>query len=482
MPAVIPSSTNHSIYHIGIALLFGLLLFTACSEAGQPTATPQLLAPPTPTTLPTVAAEPIASALPVASGCTRGALSAEEEIVIGSLYPLSNPQMMATGFAMQAATNLAIAEINERGGIGGKRLRVIVYDSASKPAQAALFTERLITSDCVAAIVGVFHSDVALAVRDVAIQYHVPVIFADPYADAITASQGKEIFRIAPTHSMIIQMMGEWLNALGDYNRDGELLAVIIAENTIYGQKRLQRIEEHLPQMGIKTVGIPVDLPTSDFSPTIARIVALDKLPDAIFLYFHNGDVIPLTKQLIDAGIGPERNSLLVTTPKILDDQLFWQQIPNGNYLIAMQIGPWPSTVTQIGQTFAQHFNQYFQRWPEASAFEAYDAVWLIADAIERAGSLAPDAIINALEESDITLASGHYSFPYGTSTPPDGQSVPHYMWHQWSKPPVLYLQYTAQNQPAAQMRVIWPPEYSAGNGPIAGELAELIEQLGFHH
>jgi len=419
--------------------------------------------------------------MPIATGCTRGTLSTEDEIVIGSLYPLSNPHMMATGFAMQAATNLAITEINEQGGIEGKLLRAIVYDSASKPAQGALFAERMITIDCVAAIIGIFHSDVALAVKDVAVRYHIPVLFADPYADEITAAQEKEIFRIAPTYSMLTRAMGEWLTTVGDYNGDGEQLAVIVSENTLYGQTRLERIEETLPPMGIRTVGISVDLPTNDFSPTIARIVALDKLPDVIFLYFHNGDVIPLTKQLIDAGIGPTRNSLLVTTPKILEDQLYWQQVPNGYYLIAMQIGPWPSTVTEVGQTFAQQFNQYFQRWPEASAFEAYDAVWLIADAIERAGSLAPDTIISALEESDITLASGRYTFPFNSTSPPDGQSVPMYMWHQWSSPPILYLQYTANNQPASQMRVIWPPAYSKSPDPIALELVELNKQRNAH-
>ncbi|MCB0107555.1 MAG: ABC transporter substrate-binding protein [Caldilineaceae bacterium] len=465
----------------------------SCAEAATPNteATPTLVsAAESPPAIPTIAptAEPTATpiivpaaAVPATVGCTRGTVRTEDEIAIGALYPLSNPQMMANGFAMLAATNLAIADINERGGIGGKTIRAVIYDSASDPAQGALFAERLITLDCVTAIVGIFHSDVAIAVKDVAVQYHVPVIFADPYADEVTADWAPEIFRIAPTHSMLIETMGEWLNALGDYNRDGERLAVVIAENTEFGRSRLQRFEETLPQVGVKTVGFPIDLPSDDFSPVIARIVALDNLPDAIFLYLHNGNVMSLAKQLIDAGIGPERNSLLVTTSKILDDQRFWQEVPNGDFLIAMQIGPWPSTITQMGQSFAMRFQQYFHRWPEGSAFEAYDAVWLIADAIGRADSLVPNAIIDALEKTDITLAAGHYNFPYGSSSPPDAQGVAPYLWHQWPTPPILYLQYTETNQLSSQMQVIWPPAYSNGSPPIAPKLKELIDQIGLH-
>lgn len=428
--------------------------------------------------VPTAIVVPPTTAPPITSACVRGALRTEEEIVIGSLYPLSNPSMMANGFAMQAATNLAVADVNKQGGIDGKPLRIVVYDTGSNPTQAALFAERMITLDCVVAIVGIFHSDVALAVKDMAVQYHVPVLFADPYADEVTAVRAEEVFRIAPSYSMLISMMGKWLQAVGDYNQDGDLFAVVLAENTPYGQGRLQRVQEELPTMGIKTTSFPVDLPATDFSPVIARIVALEKLPDVIFLYLHNGEVIPLIKQLIDAGIGPERGTLLVATSQILDDTQYWQQVPNGNYLIGMQIGPWPSTVTAMGQTFVQAFNRYFQRWPEASAFEAYDALWLLSDAIGRADSLAPNAVISALEQTDLTLASGHYTFPYGSLNPPNGVDIPDYMWHQWPDPQILYLQYTEPNQPASQMEVVWPPIYRTTDAPIAPGLLERNELL----
>lgn len=396
-----------------------------------------------------------------------------EEVVIGVIYPLSQRTMMTTGFAMLAATNLALADINEKGGINGKPIRIIVYDSASSPAQGALFAERLATIDCAAAIVGVFHSNVALAVKEVAVRYHIPVVFADPYADELTADQPAEVFRIAPTRTMLAQMTGQWLAEVGDYNHDGEVLAVLLVENSGYGAMRSELAQKVLPTYGIESTIITVDLPTTDFSPIIARIVALDRLPDAIFSYFHNSDSIMLQQQLAAAGIGPTSGTLLVTTPEALDDTKFWSQVPNGVYTVVTKVGPWFSTITPMGQRFADLYHQYFNRWPEATAFEAYDALWLMADAIQRAGTLRADEIIRALETTDIELASGYYYFPYGSTNPPDGEKAPTYMWHQWPDPQLLYLQYTEPGQSARAAPIIWPPTYQTVNGPLAPQLRE---------
>lgn len=440
-----------------------MALALAASWRQAPTVVQQSVVVATPTLLPM---NPTA--------CLRGPLAEAEEVVIGAIYPLSVPSFMNVGFAMQGATNLALAEINEQQGINGKPVRLVVYDSSVSPAQGALVAERLATIDCAAAIVGVFHSDVALAVKEVAMRYDIPIVFADPYADEITDDHAPEVFRIAPTRSMLIEMMGRWLAAVGDYNQDGELLSVLLVENSRYGTMRSELAQELLPAYGIKPIVFPIDLPTTDFSPLIARIVALDKLPDAVFIYLHNGDNLLLQQQLLAAGIGPTRSTLLVAPPSALVDTTFWEQAPEGIYTVVAQIGPWPSTVTPMGQRFAELFQQYFNRWPEGPAFEAYDALWLVADAIKRANTLAADEIIRALEQTDLELASGHYTFPYGSTNPPDGKKVPNYMWHQWPEPQLLYLQYTEVGQASRLAPVIWPPIYQTVEGPLAPEIKAL--------
>ena len=457
-----PSPYRFIVYPV-VTIVTLLALAASCQQSPQP--------------LQPVTGTSATSAPAFASSCTRGKVSEATEIVIGVIYPLSDPMMMTIGFGMQAATNLALADINAKGGIDGKPVRIIVYDSSTSPEQGAVFAERLATIDCVAAIVGVFHSDVALAVKEVAQRYHIPVVFADPYADEVTADHAPEVFRIAPTRTMLIQMMGQWLAKVGDYNQDGELLTVLVVENSRYGAMRGELAQQWLPTYGIKPVIFTVDLPVTDFSPLIARIVTLDQLPDAVFLYLHNGDNFLLQQQLLAAGIGPKRSTLLVAPANALDDTTFWQHVPAGEFTVVTQIGPWYSTVPKMGQRFAEVYQQYFKRWPEATAFEAYDALWLVADAIQRAGSLAADDIIHALEKTDIELASGYYYFPYGSTNPPDGQAVPNYMWHQWPDPQLLFLQYTAPGQTARTAPVIWPPIYQTVEGPLASRFITTSTQ-----
>ena len=94
-------------------------------------------------------------------------------------------------------------------------------------------------------------------------------------------------------------------------------------------------------------------------------------------------------------------------------------------------------------------------------AMEAYDAVWLMADAIGRAGSYTdPDAIVAALETSDIILTQGHYYFDFGGHNPVIPEGTPAYMWHQWPVPVVTVMQYFEQDQNALDAAVIYPPEY----------------------
>jgi ABC-type branched-subunit amino acid transport system substrate-binding protein len=401
------------------------------------------------------------------AACGQLTFTTAQEIVIGALAPLSKPGAMQSGFAMQTAFNIAIDEINTQGGIAGKPARLLAYDTAGLPEQGARFAERLISQDCASILVGVYHSNVALAVKEVVHHLGTPVIFADPYADEITADHWPEIFRIAPTGSMLAQMPAQWMAEVGDYNRDGEKQVAIVAENSPYNAAKLELMQHWMAVNGFKTEIIQVDLPTTDFNAVVARVVAFDHMPDAIFLQIHGNTVYDLQSALLNAGIGPQKNTLLVSNLTAIDDDNFWARLPEGVNTVMPKIGPWPATIGKKGRAFAEKYHVYANRWPEAYAFEAYDAVLLAADAISRTHSLAPRDLISALEATDIELAAGHYTFPYNSKHPPNGADEPAYLWHQWPNPPLFYLQYTAANQKASQAAIIWPPQARTSPTPI---------------
>jgi branched-chain amino acid transport system substrate-binding protein len=453
------------------ARLFLLVLLTVvAANCTEPTPTP--LAPPetvpAPTVIATVEVTRIvevdrvvtATPAPVAPACVRGDLASASNIVIGALAPLSRPGSLLIGFTMQTAFSLAVEDLNAAGGIDGKPVRLVTYDTANSPEQASLYAERLVTLDCAAVIVGGYHSQVAIAIKEVARRHGVPVIFSSAMTDELTADAAPEVFRIAPSFAIMAALPGQWLSDVGDYNQDGDKYVVLIVENSNDSLSYAERVRGGLTQAGFASQVLPVDLPTTDFSSVIARMVALDRVPDAAFLMAPGEAALQLQQQMLAAGIGPQQHTLLISNSSALNETLFWQRVPNGLYTVVARIGPWPSTVSAMGAQFAEKFRPYFDRWPDLHAFAAYDAVRLAGDAIQRAGSLDPSAIIRALEESDVLLASGRSHFPFGAATPPNGEDQPAHWWHQWLDAPLLYLQYSELNQPSSAAAVIWPPLY----------------------
>lgn len=399
--------------------------------------------------------------------CARGDLAAASEVVIGALAPLSSPGAIRTGLAMQTAFNLAVDDLNNGGGIGGRPVRLVTYDTANSAELGARYAEQLIEQDCAALLVGVHHAQVAQAVKAVVERLGVPIIFSAVYGDDLTADLAPAVFRLNPNYTMLAQMPGQWLTAVGDYNHDGTRFVVQVTDHTNDTAGYAVRTSEWLTKSGFSVRTLQVDLPTNDFSPVIARIVALEKAPDAILLLLPGDTAFSAQQQLLAAGVGPDHATLIVSNMLAVTEPTFWQLVPDGVYTVVPHFGAWPSTVTPLGAEFARRHQAFFDHWPEGESFAAYDAVRLAGDAIQRANSLAPSALITALEQSDVTLASGHYRFPYGAGHPPDGVEEPLNWWHQWLDVQLLYLQFDKPNQPPAEAPVIWPPLYQTVEGPV---------------
>lgn len=393
--------------------------------------------------------------------CAAPSPSDSAVVTIGAILPLSSPGALLAGFAMQTALNIAVTDINEQGGVLGVPIRLVTYDSAGTPERSAQFAERLILLDCAVGIVGLYHNGDAMAVTDVAHRYGIPVIVAEAGADDITGRGYPEVFRIAPAYSMLAQIPALWLSEVGDYNNDGIMSAAIVADNMNSATAFLEAARKNLVEAGIQTELLRVDLPSTDFSSVIARLVAHDELPDAIFISIRGAPALLLQSELLSAGIGPKRSTLIVQNHAGLNSSQFWAEVPDGSGTVVTRMGAWSTTLTQRGQDFAIKYDQYASRWPESYAFASYDAVWVLAEALRVAPTWKGSDLVSALELTDQELTSGHITFPV-TSLTPDAASQPAYLWHQWTDSQVLYLQYTETDQAADAMAVIWPPRFRA--------------------
>jgi ABC-type branched-subunit amino acid transport system substrate-binding protein len=388
---------------------------------------------------------------------TAASTSAPETgaIRIGGIGPLSAPGDVVGGIAMQYAMGLAVQDINTQGGVLGKQVELVFADTEGLPERGTAVAERLINNDKVVAITGEYHSAVGLAVLEVAHKYGIPVVFAETWSDAITETGYPEVFRIAPASTMNSRASADWLKEVGAKN------VVIIAENTDYGTGQVTSDEQFFGEVGITVQDkIFVELNTQDFQPILARIQTMDPAPDAIRVDVTGQASYNLEQQMVDLGIAPSEKTIGNFSSDAIAPE-YWQSVPNGNYATFSYIGLPPSLYNDTTQHVIDAYKAVFNTEPASYVFEAYDAVWIVADAIKRAGTTDPKALITAIENTDVVLAQGRYWFKYTSTNPvPTDGSIPAYMWHQWPDPAILVMQYFEPNQVWQDAAVIWPPAH----------------------
>ena len=390
----------------------------------------------------------------LAAGATGFAQA--QTIRIGGIGPLSAPGTVVGGIAMQWTMNLAVKDINEKGGVLGKRLELIFADTEGLPERGAAIAERLINENKVVAITGEYHSAVGLAVLEVAHKSGVPVLFSETWIDKITETGYPEVFRIAPASSMVTRSTVEWMADVGVKR------VVLIAESTDFGTAMVKALTQLLKEKGIQLLdAIFVEMGTADFTPILTRIKAITPPPDAISAQGVTGETsFNLERQMMEMGIAPSKTTIAIASQTAVTPQ-FWQSVPNGAYFVFTNFWLPPALWNDTTKRVAQEYEKVFKSAIPSYALEAYDSLWILADAIKRAGSTAPEAIIAALEDTNIVLAQGRYWFEYGSKKPlPADGKVPKFMWHQWPDPPLLVLQYFSAKQPGDKAAVLWPKKY----------------------
>ena len=172
-------------------------------------------------------------------------------------------------------------------------------------------------------------------------------------------------------------------------------------------------------------------------------------------------DAFNFVQQSAEAGLAPSADTVYIDrwgNPNNSDD--FWQDVPDGNYCVFQRLGMVSANYNNRTLAFVTEYMSRTGKFEvEIFAMEAYDSMIIMTDAISRAGSTDPDALIAAIETTDLVGAQGRYYFPYGSSNPVP-VDVPAYMWHQWPDPHILMLQYFEVDQTSDDAAVVYPAIY----------------------
>jgi branched-chain amino acid transport system substrate-binding protein len=334
----------------------------------------------------------------------QGALAQDATIKIGINQPLTGV-VAASGNMVTAGAKIAAEDINANGGILGKKIQLVIEDNKSNPTEAASVAEKLITSDKVSALVGAWSSTYTLAVMPKLMEYKVPMIVETSSADKITSSGNPYIFRISPTNSTEAKAFTRFVEPLGIKKAD------FLVVNNDWGLGAAAEFSKMLKEKGA-TVNrsLQMDAAAQDLSAQLSSIKSSDS--DTLFITTSVEQMTLLMKQA--QGLGIKRK--IVTTGGTLPDQLIEQagSAANDSYHDAM-FAPWfPDTAgdPDIAKKFIATWTKAGLKpagMPEGA--RGYDAVRILAKAIEKAGAADPENIRAALWQVSYAGLTGNIKF-----------------------------------------------------------------------
>lgn len=129
--------------------------------------------------------------LSLLAGCGGGSSSSDSDVIkVGINYELSGA-VATYGDASVKGIEMAFDEINAAGGINGKQVETIKYDTKSEPAEATTLATKLMTQDKVVTVIGPATSGSFKATIPVANQNKIPVVSGSATAEDVTVSNGK---------------------------------------------------------------------------------------------------------------------------------------------------------------------------------------------------------------------------------------------------------------------------------------------------
>ena len=334
---------------------------------------------------------------------TGPATADDATIKIGNIIPLSGPSA-SVGQQGKNAREMAIEEINAAGGIkslGGAKLEMLYADSESKPEKGVSEAERLINTEKVNVLTGCWNSAVTYPTTAVAERYGVPFIVPVSVSDKITEQGFKNVFRIAAKDSWWTRDQFSFLKDMQtEFNTPVKKLAFVY-ENGDWGKGMAGQWKKLAEKDGYEVVlDEPYPSTATDLSPVVQKIRR--SRADVLLLVSNAADAILLTNTLAEYKV---RLKAIVTTGGGHADPFFIKAVgKNAQYLF--DIVEWEADINKPGakETNEKYKAKYGYNLT-GEAVDAYVAMYVIKDALERAGSLDKDAIRTALAQTN--LASG---------------------------------------------------------------------------
>ena len=328
------------------------------------------------------------------------AARAAEPVPVGAIEILSGPNA-AYGIAIRNGLELALAAVNAKGVLGGRPIALTVEDSGGTKDGAINAARRLIGRDRVVAIIGPTLSNEMFAVGPVVNGRGVPIIGTSTTAKGIT-DIGPFVFRTALPEADVVPVTLKKAKARGV-----KTIALLYANDDAFSKSGFDSMQAAARAAGLKIVDIEsFGSKDTDFSAQLTKIRSLK--PDAVAISALVEPVSGVLLQARQLGFGKE--TLFIggngsNSPKL-------GQIA-GAAADGLLVGsPWfIGKPDKANQDFVAAYKAKYGKDPDQFAAQAYDTMFILADAIDHAGAADPAKIRDALLATTHTGVMGPFRF-----------------------------------------------------------------------
>ena len=299
---------------------------------------------------------------------------------------------------------LAIEEINAKGGVLGRKLEVVSRDDGANPGDAVRVANELVTREGVNIIAGTFLSHIGLAVTEFAGKQKVFFLAAEPLTDKITWQNGNRYtFRLRPSTYMQVAMLIPHAVAVKKKRW------AVVYPNFEYGQSAAGWFKEMLKKAQPDVEFVTEQAPPLGKVDAGAVVQAIDDAkPDGIFNVLFGPDLAKLVREGTTRGVFKDRVvvSLLSGEPEYLDP--LKEDTPIGWIVTGY---PWEEIDTPAHKAFLDAYRKRWNDYPRLGSIVGYDTMRSLAAGIEKAGSTDTEKLVAAFRGLKLESPFGPFEY-----------------------------------------------------------------------
>lgn len=342
----------------------------------------------------------------LAAGVLAGVLFAGsafgETIKIGDIN--SYKRLPAHTIPYKHGVDLAIEQINAKGGVLGKKLEVVSRDDQGKPGEAVKIAEELFSSEGVVMISGSLFSHIGLALTSYAGQKKHLYLAAEPLADALVWAKGNRYtFRLRPSTYMQAAMLAKKAAATGAKRW------ATIAPNYAYGKDAVAAFKKNLKALNPDVKFVTEQWPGLFKINAAAEVQAIAAAKvDAIYNVTFGGDLAKFVREGTTRGLFKDKAvfGLLTGEPEYLDP--LKGEAPQGWTVTGY---PWYDIKTDNHKAFVAAYQKRWSDYPRIGSLVGYNTMLSIAAAIKKAGSTDTEKLVDAFEGLHVDTPTGAITY-----------------------------------------------------------------------